>query len=53
MFPCNEILKRQRTVSFLLCTCDQQKYIICLEDHPVNISTNIGSNWLSGFREED
>ena len=38
---------------FLLCTSDQQKNIICVGNHPMNISTKFCSNWPSGFREED
>jgi len=37
---------------FLLCISDQQKNNF-LEDHPMNIPTKFGSNWPSGFREDD
>jgi len=36
---------------YLLCTSDQQKKIV--EDHPMNIPTKLGYNWLSDFREEN
>jgi hypothetical protein len=38
---------------FCLCISDQQKTMNLLEDSPVNIPTKFGSNWPSGFREED
>ena len=31
----------------------KKKTINILEDHPINIPTKFGSNWPSGFREED
>jgi hypothetical protein len=37
---------------FLLCISDQQKNMHFLEDHPMNIPTQIDSNWPNELRED-
>jgi hypothetical protein len=44
-------MKNKRLYTFQICQISNQKRHNFIKDHPINIPTKFGSNWLSSFRQ--